>query len=522
MTSIRQNNHNTTPTSESFDVNLQQIEQTNQLLQNLEQKLSRLFTQSPLSCGGFSSDRDLIHSKSLQKFSREDSTLLKEPQNLISSVEIRKQIPSINLNKSPTRDNKYINIIEHSSPRNTKHHQNYISPPSSKKTAKALRNPYDLPFSNKENVNINTRAGQKDNTTHPKSDENHYVSRKEAEPIKKAIDIQDTAALKRVMKDSTNEFSLKNSVNTENVVEKMAKIEGFFKEKIEILEERLSVSEEEARRKDRQNEDLQLDCERLRRKIDEYEKSELQYKEDGVKREQRQQELEKQARELENELHEIKKGYKEANREKEELERRYEGLLKVQREMIQLDMERNETSLRNSVRQENANNEKTSREEEKMIAMISKLEKYKAEVEYLKENSSLMKKQYIYEISQLQEQLNAQRKEYRSLLEGIRGQRTVRKSGDLKYEVLDDMRKKRGEIQSMSGKDLADYVKGWRDFYMGDDKSSLGIGGQRGSLPLNSKMSGTYEGGTRNEGADTILNSVLDVDISNIEKKKAL
>ena len=75
----------------------------------------------------------------------------------------------------------------------------------------------------------------------------------------------------------------------------MARVEGFLKEKIEILEERLSVSEEEIRRKDRQNRNLRLDYERLRRKIDGYEKKdELQCKEDGVKWVQRQQELEKE------------------------------------------------------------------------------------------------------------------------------------------------------------------------------------------------------------------------------------
>jgi hypothetical protein len=215
----------------------------------------------------------------------------------------------------------------------------------------------------------------------------------------------------------------------------------------------------------------------------------------------KEQEWNAERKNLEKEVEQVKKSFKETTTEKEELEKRYEGLLKVQREMVQLDMEKNEKHLKSSAAK---TEERNIIENEKILGLMDMIEQYKQEVEFLKENNNLLRKQLGFEIEQLKEELVDQKMENRRLSRRAKNESmNSTMSGESKRE---GSKKREEEGKGTAVKESGNYVKEWGNYYPQGEgkgitssahhrvKSSLSKRNEEGIRRFEEREDGNYEG----------------------------
>ncbi len=170
--------------------------------------------------------------------------------------------------------------------------------------------------------------------------------------------------------------------------------------------------------------------------------------------------------------------------EKEQLHRQYQNLLNVHNQMLQLDIQKNEKSLRESQSFPSQNDYRQSQnrasafqDQEQFRALVEALTMYKQELEYIKENNSLIQKQFSFEIQRLRDDLKSQKDENLKLTERIQQkERSPVKSPPSfdnatrkpRFEAtpnnVDILRD--DELVRLDREDLANYASRVRDFYL--------------------------------------------------------
>lgn len=449
MTSYSQNDFSLDSSHhDSFEANILQMEHTNKLLSNLEDKISTLFSNNPASV-----TNNVASRRSPTNAHKSETTYSTKFPTDQKDYNRKNRAPLTSIENNMNQNQPYLSSsIEKEYLKSS--HQHYSSPeqpiapmPSVSRTSPTRHEP--LKERNTLKV-ISEESPTNESTSRLRGQTQAYEQYQR--------DLNRSAERSVNYRGSANERYSSRPENS--FLDKMGNIERFYKEKIEILEERILGYEEETLENARINEGLVSEVNELRMALDRARQVEQSY---GNWRQER--------KAFEQEMEELRKINVEIRSEKEELERRYEGMLKVHREMIQLDMERNEKNLRSSQSERNLERkeEKTTRESEKVKAVLELVEQYKGELETLRGNNSEIRKQFMYEISQLKEELEAQKRENRRLIEREDegdGMNRLERSGDQRREMV---RKKDEDLKRMSGRELANYVKEWRDYYLEDE-----------------------------------------------------
>ncbi len=218
-------------------------------------------------------------------------------------------------------------------------------------------------------------------------------------------------------------FKKKNSAHTEkenltgySLVDKMNKIEESYQVKVGILEERLYSSEYEAEKFRKANERLEYENSRLRAEI-----SDLQNRLGMEQRRKAEnEEIALSQVQVENErlklrLEEMKRECRDTLEEKDAIKAQYQQLMKVHNQMIELDMQKNEKTLRET--------HISMRRDEEVEDFAESILAYQHEVEVLKENNNLVQKQMMFELQKLQTDLKNQQEEKERILKAFNEER---------------------------------------------------------------------------------------------------
>jgi len=244
-------------------------------------------------------------------------------------------------------------------------------------------------------------------------------------------------------------------------VDRMNKIDEHYQDKIRVLEDRLLNAEREVQMGNRNTERVVHENLRLKNEITE---AKTQYIDDLSKnlREQearfsekldndsrnrekhmgdtnkqndvllnRVEELRQEKFRLNEELNNTRRETELFQEEKENLSLNYQNLLNIHNQMIQLDINRNEKNLKNSMHsvansdiKSTPHNGKRSTarmvEDENMKVLYESLQAYKQELEYLKENNNSIKDQFHGKIEKLRDELKIQQEHNSELLEKVR------------------------------------------------------------------------------------------------------
>ena len=232
-------------------------------------------------------------------------------------------------------------------------------------------------------------------------------------------------------------------------------IERYYEKKIKILEERLSNSEKEInnliklkgglnsevirlkvqlsesqnRYVDDLNKSLRSQEERLRREFDEH----YQYRDndphENIKYLEKIDIITSEKGKLQQELADLQKQYERVWEEKDRVAGQYNNLLTAHNQMLQIDIHKNEKSLKSSQgERSNEGRVSVARSHDGRIApeqlkmLVESLTLYKQELDALKENNVMIKVQFEEEINTLREELDVQREQNTKLLDKLRAQ----------------------------------------------------------------------------------------------------
>ena len=207
----------------------------------------------------------------------------------------------------------------------------------------------------------------------------------------------------------------------------MNKVEEFYQGKVKILEERLHMSEYDIQGLKKVNERLEIEISKLkgenvdlqnlvnkeRRRIET--ESEAMSERAALKGRQKVDEMRIEHERMREELIQLEKRYRDVAEEKDGIKYQYNELMKVHNQMIELDMQKNEKSLRDH----NISMRRTDEDFYNAESFVS----YKQELEVLRESNNLIQKQLKYEVQRLKDDLRKQKEENTKLSNAYREDR---------------------------------------------------------------------------------------------------
>jgi len=345
---------------DSFDNSLKQIHNTNKLLNSIETKLTDFFSNDPKATTpkeeNFRENISMIHSRSSQKLHRDENY----PN------------PGLGFVSSP--------------PPHEKDFSQYLSP-SDDTRPQRITSPTQ--FRSQERVKPLTPI---DNL--PRRDL-----------------VNDWDKFER----PTEVFENKISPSGHSLIEKMNKIEESYQGKMKILEERLHMTDYEIQGLRKVNERLEVEISKLKGENAELQnllskerrrtetESDAMSERAALKGRQKVDEMRIEHERMREELIQLEKRYRDVAEEKDGIKYQYNELMKVHNQMIELDMQKNEKSLRE-------HNISMRRNEEENYTTES-FTSYKQELEILRESNSLVQKQLKYEVQRLKDDLRKQKEE---------------------------------------------------------------------------------------------------------------
>ena len=431
---------------DSFEINMKQIEQTNKLLAGIESKLSDFFKKNdnPGTTHSITfekEDRPQLEDKEddfrgrfipeKEEHSLELGRRSLSPHNKDSQVRIQ-TLES----KELTRPSRYINVVEN--PKT----QEPLTPYGQDQRPSYLR---ENPVQQFRPSSLNTRSPESPYKV-TLQDTNLLNTKAFFTEREKFDRVEDTLL-------GTHAFRIEDTPSGSAFVDKMNKLEEFYQNKIRILEERLATSEKESQTLLKLNETLNMEITRLKKEIGEnktkfvedinrslreqeerlrreYETS-YRAKEKAFEESQRQSEryletideLKNERLRLNDEIAHLKNLHQMTLDEKDQLHRQYQSLLNIHNQMLQLDIQKNEKNLKDSMsftsNIDSRNTINRNQESENIRLLVDTINSYKKELEYLKENNILIQKQFTFEIQRLKEDLRSQREENTRLNEKL-------------------------------------------------------------------------------------------------------
>jgi len=335
----------------TFETNLVQIEQTDRLLSTLEQKLSLLFNQNQ-------------EMEPIFDHLKNENTLQLENQ----------QVPDEN-SFITTRESLANNIVRFSNPLELPFSKNL---PFKTKTISPKNRPQRSPFQ-EISQNFDSSVSKVSNF----------------EPVKISSNTIETFGTER-----HNREDEESQEQQEGILEKMILLEESYKEKVNILEEKLKASYKEIETKEKINVQLKQEISDLNKVIVENGKIVEISEQLSLKLTQMESVYEEDKKNFQSTLRSLQEENQQLRQEKDEIEKKYENLLSVHQQMIEIDLQKNQNLLQSSFEKNQL------RQNEQEIAVLrNTINQGKDEIEYLRQNNHLMQKQYSYKITELKTQI---------------------------------------------------------------------------------------------------------------------
>jgi len=406
------NTYKSTHAYDSFDTSIKQIHNTNRLLNSIENKLS-----------------DFLSGDHRSMTTPKESSSTRDLHNPL----MNRSRPS-NLEKD---ENLQLSGLGFTSPLGDKDLSNYLSPSD------------DL---RQNRVNLNSSQRRFQENVRPLASIENLPHRD------LAIDMDRVGRGEDLLGSSENWKKLSNDVENERgrisghaLLDKMNKIEESYQVKIQILEERLHSSEYENDVLRKQNEKLEHEIFKLRN-----ENSDLQNR---LAKEQRKtledEEIGNSRLQTENErlrarLEEMGKEYRDAIEEKDGIKYQYNELMKVHNQMIELDMQKNEKTLRE--------HNMSMRRFDEIEDFADSISAYQQEVEVLRESNTLAQKQLKYEMQKLRDDLRHQKEENERLNKVLQEEKLKVAKERAISPVKSDRKRERSERSGIKEKRQREYV----------------------------------------------------------------
>ena len=456
-----------TPAQDSLENSLHQIHSTNRLLNSIENKLTDFFHKDPQSTttpkdayGLGTRDMNINRSRISGQFERDEKVpnlaiKIGSPEDkdfyeyLSPSEELRQQKSNLNFDRNSLLQGRVrpFNPADH-----------ILS------SGKSYRSP---------NEKTGHRTGTLKDDVRRSSDiynsnyhfANRGLSKRDLNVERSRYDqVEDLLNGSENLKGSSNITidGEKARMSGHTLLEKMNKVEESYQSKVRILEERLYQTESEISLLKRTNMDLETELSRLHTDAGEYRnilarergKSFEEGKEESakkaIKHKRKAEESRLENEQLKKDLEELKKRYRQAIEEKENAKTQYDDLLKIHNQMIELDMQKNEKSLRDSstmalFKRYDADGDMYGRgrddyEGEGYRGILDQGNSYKQELEYLRENNNLTQKQASYEMQRLKDELKRQKDENDRLGNKLREEKE--KAQKIRLQVISETEQK--------------------------------------------------------------------------------
>lgn len=392
---------------DSFEANMDKIQQTNELLENIESKLTSFFNRGSALNNQEPMPRESIVSTLL---SLKNHDLPKSMTEGVTTGRIQETPPSFQYEVDHI-NNSRIEIQEPS----------HIGLRDSVRAYENLANKQ----SNYESLNSRNTFG---------GGESNFI----AQPQPK-------------------QFVLTQS-NDIRLLDKMGQLEGFYQNRIRLLEEKLYSTDIEAQNALQTCEKLNQELQANRKTINEFNSSLKQQEErlindyDGkiASKDNSLEQMRHQSERLAEKYQELNKEYESTfnekltlrdkvsslEEEKDNITNKYQNLMNVHNEMIQLDIQKNMrlSSSQNSshllsMRQESRESSKLGRiDQEDSIdtrSLIEALEMYQKELHNLKENNRIIRREFDLELERVKNELNKQKEQNNELFEELHDQKVV-------------------------------------------------------------------------------------------------
>ena len=490
---------------DSFEANLKQIEQTNQMLNNIENKLTDFFKSAEES------------SKKLREKNIDDTSFRRTGLDYKMGSENR----SPNLYKSVTpyspgeKTNPFTMSELNNRPleANEEQHKEMTS------------------RSQKSNYQTNTSPSFHNNVPSSKGDAFRSVENRK---IGARIDDQHQD-LKPSEFHSNRQTTDHFHSGADLIIERMSRMEEFYQNKIRIVEERAQGSERESQNLLRLNETLNDEMKRMRvdlanskneflleltrslreqeeRLVREFEKN-IGAKDHALNETKRQ--AEKYAEKIEGLLNENERYSSEsaryrarceqAERDLEQISTKYQSLMNVHNEMIELDIQKNEkrlltasphqTSAFNShpgvfsspLRHQTPHNNyrqaylqtplSSTQNPEEVRVLRDSVDIYRRELESLKDNHVHLKRQFLGEIDRLKDDLKSQKDENLNLVDKMKrsshinarqsSSRRQTEENDISKIIIPDVNLiKEDDLNKLNKEDLENYTRNLQSSYV--------------------------------------------------------
>ncbi len=340
----------------TFDTKLVQIEQTDRLLSTLEQKLSLLFSQNQ------EMEPIFDHLKS-------ENTLQLENQHVPdenSFITTRESLPN--------------NLVRYS-------------------------NPLELPFSRNLPLKMKNSASTISPKYRPQRSPFQEISQNFDHSVSKVSTFEPVVkvssnTIETFGTDRNNQEDTENQQQEEGVLEKMIHLEESYKEKVNILEEKLKASYKEVETKEKINVQLKQEISNLNKVLVENGKIVEISEQLSLKLSQMENVYEEDKKSFQNNLNALQEENQQLRQEKEDFEKKYENLLSVHQQMIEIDLQKNQNLLQSSF-----NKDQLRQSEQEISVLRNTINQSQDEIEYLRQNNHLMQKQYSYKITELKTQI---------------------------------------------------------------------------------------------------------------------
>jgi hypothetical protein len=352
--------------ADSFDNSLKQIHNTNKLLNSIETKLTDFFSNEPLPGKAttpkeetFKENISMIHSRSSQKLHKDENY----------------SNPGRGFVSSPPNEREFSQYLSPSDDTRPQRITTGVTSPTQFRSQERVK-----PLSSIDNLPKRDLVGEWDRFERPT-----------------AIEVLEN-----------------KSPSGHSIIEKMNKVEEFYQAKVKILEERLHMSEYDIQGLKKVNERLEIEISKLKgenvdlqnllgkeRRRTETE-SEAMSERAALRGRQKVDEMRIEHERMREELIQLEKRYRDVMEEKDGIKYQYNELMKVHNQMIELDMQKNEKSLR----EHNISMRRTD-EDLYTESFVS----YKQELEVLRESNNLVQKQLKYEVQRLKDDLRKQKEE---------------------------------------------------------------------------------------------------------------